>query len=78
MIDITNIFGIDFTLIFKVATLFLIGLYGIFVIIIFNQIRSLNKIIYIKKAAGSPFIQSLAFFYIISTLALFLLALAIL
>jgi hypothetical protein len=76
--DFANIISTDLFLIFKIIFLFLIGLYGIFVIIIFNQIRSLNKIIYINKVAGSPFIQSLAFFYILSTLALFLLALAIL
>jgi len=76
--DFTNIISTDLFLIFKIIFLFLIGLYGIFVIIIFNQIRSLNKIIYINKVAGSPFIQSLAFVYILSTLALFLLALAIL
>lgn len=76
--DITNIFSFDLALIVKILFLFLIGLYGIFVIIIFNQIRSLNKIVYINKVAGSPFIQSLGFFYLLATISLFLLALAIL
>lgn len=76
--NITSIFATDLSLVFKILMLVFIALYGIFVIFIFNQVRSLNKIVYIKKTAGSPFIQSLAFFYLLATLALFLFALAIL
>ena len=76
--DIASVFTTDLSLGFKILIFVLIVLYGIFVIFIFNQVRSLNRIIYIKKTAGSPFIQSLAFFYLLATLALFLFALAIL
>lgn len=77
MIDFTNL-PFDLFLIIKIIFLLLIGLYGIFAIFVFNQIRSLNRVVYIRRTAGSPFIQSLAFFYLLATLALFLFALAIL
>lgn len=66
------------SLIVKIIFLVLVGIYLIFVIIVFNNVRSLRRIIIISSAAGSPLIQFLAIFYLIATIVLFLTALLIL
>lgn len=62
----------------KVFFLILVGFYLIFVIIVFNNVRSLRRIVIISSAAGSPLIQTLAIFYVLATIILFVLGLIIL
>lgn len=62
-------------LIMKIVFLVLVGLYLIFVIIVFNNVRSLRRIVIITSAAGSPLIQFLVIFYLLATVALFVAAL---
>lgn len=66
------------TLVFKILILVLIGLYGIFALIITTHVRSLNKIILIQKATGSPLMHIIAIVYLVATISLFLLAVVIL
>ncbi len=65
-------------LVFKGLLLVLLGLYSIFVMIIMTHVRSLNKIILIQKATGSPLIQTISIVYLFITISLFLLAVVIL
>lgn len=65
-------------LILKGMFLILIGLYNIFVIIVHNHIRSLNKLVHIQKTTGSPLIQTVSFIYLGLTLSLFVAAVVIL
>ncbi len=64
--------------ILKISILFLIGLYNIFVLVIFNHIRSFKRILIINQTEGSHFIQNVALIYIIISFSLFVVALAIL
>jgi len=65
-------------LIVKVFFLILVGFYLIFVIIVFNNVRSLRRIVIITSAAGSPLIQAMGLFYLIATVALFVIGLIVL
>lgn len=69
---------ISFELIAKIGILFLIGLYALFVLITFINIRSLNKLIIVQRSTGSPLVNIVSFIYLILTLFLFVLALVIL
>lgn len=69
---------ISFELIAKIGILFLIGLYALFVLITFINIRSLNKLIIVQRSTGSPLVNIASFIYLILTLFLFVLALVIL
>lgn len=66
------------SLILKVSVLLLIGLYNIFVLVIFNHIRSFKRILVINQTEGSHLIQKAALIYIIISFSLFFVALAIL
>ncbi|MBI5045281.1 MAG: hypothetical protein HZC02_05135 [Candidatus Levybacteria bacterium] len=76
--DFTIFEQFDFFLIVKAIILIFLGLYLIFAILIFNNIRSLNRVVVIQKTLGSPFVQSIGFIYILATIFLFLLAIVIL
>ena len=65
-------------LFFKIALLILILLFVIFVIILFNHVKSLGKIVIIKDVAGASLIRSLAVLYVVFAVSLFLLAVVIL
>ncbi len=71
-------FTFDIAFLFKIFFLFLIGVYAVFVFIVFINIRSLRKLVLVERAPGSTFITALTFFYLILTISLFVLALVIL
>ncbi len=62
----------------KIIVLIFIGLYLIMVFIIFNHLRSLNKIVYFEKSSLSQLLQVTATVYLLLTASLFLLAVVIL
>ncbi len=79
MIDIPSLFAsmhIDFFV--KIAILIIILLYDIFVFIVFNQVRSLNKILHITDGDGSSVIQAIVVRYFILATSLFFLSIVIL
>ncbi len=78
MTDFSFLDQFNILIIVKAVFLIFLGLYLIFTILIFNNIRSLNRVVIIQKALGSPFIQTLAFIYLLATILLFLLAVVIL
>ncbi|GIW61159.1 MAG: hypothetical protein KatS3mg089_0011 [Patescibacteria group bacterium] len=79
LLPISQIFtNSQISLILKISVLFLLGLYNLFVLVIFNHIRSFKRILIINQTEGSSFIQKAALIYIIISFSLFLAALAIL
>ena len=70
--------NLDLALISKIVILFLLALYAVFVIITVTSIRSLNRLVIIQKALGSPLIQTIAIGYLLATISLFIAALVIL
>jgi len=77
MPDFTNL-TLDFALIIKIIILLFIGLYSIFVFIIFHNIRSLSRVVAIHKTLGSPLVQTIALLHLLATVALFVVAVVIL
>lgn len=71
-------FELNLALHFKVFLLIVIGLYAVFVFIVFANVRSLTKLVLIKSASGSKLVTSLTFLYLLVTIFLFILALVIL
>ena len=63
---------------FKISILILIAIYLIWVFILLNHIRGLNRIVIIKQSSTSILIQAFAVFYLILVFVLFLAAVAIL
>lgn len=79
MIDLTQLTtSFDLGMFFKIVLLVLIGLYTLFVLILFLQARSLGKIVVIEERDGTPLLRMLALIYLIASLSLFLAALVIL
>ena len=79
MSDIFSFLPVDmFSLVIKIIVIVVIGLYTLFVFVIFNHIRSLKRIVIIHHASGSPFIQTLALLYLLFSIFLFLAAIVIL
>lgn len=76
--NISNLSLIDFNLVIKVIMLFFIGIYSIFVLVIYNNIRSLTKLLVIKRTLGSPLISFISILFLLSTISLFVAALVIL
>lgn len=76
--NISNLPLIDFNLVIKVIILFFIGIYSIFVLVIYNNIRSLTKLLVIKRTLGSPLISFISILFLLSTISLFVAALVIL
>lgn len=76
--NIPNLPLIDFNLVIKVIMLFFIGIYSIFVLVIYNNIRSLTKLLVIKRTLGSPLISFISILFLLSTISLFIAALVIL
>ncbi len=76
--NISNFPLIDFNLVIKVIILFFIGIYSIFVLVIYNNIRSLTKLLVIKRTLGSPLISFISILFLLSTISLFVAALVIL
>jgi hypothetical protein len=70
--------GSSVDLVVKIVVLIFISLVGIFAFILFNQTRSLNKIILLRPAAISSLPVLLTTLFLLATVSLFLLALAIL
>lgn len=68
----------DLAFIVKLFFLLLIGMYSVFVFVVFTNIRSLNKLILVERAAGSKVVTTLTFVYLLLTVFLFILALVIL
>lgn len=64
--------------IFKIGILLIMGMYGIFAFVVYSHVRSLNQILIINKASGSPLLQRGALIYLLSTLSLFVAAVVIL
>lgn len=77
MLDFTTL-ELDFMLFIKIILLVFIGSYAIFAIVIVHHVRSLNRVVTINKALGSPLVQTLALLYLAATVALFLAAVVIL
>lgn len=71
-----TLFRID--LLIKILLLIVVGLYSIFTIFLFFQIRSLNKLLYIESRNASFIITVLCFLHILLVISLFLYILAIL
>jgi ATP/ADP translocase len=67
-----------FGLVIKIFFLFLIGLFFIFSFVIYTNVKSLNKSFFIARMNASRLMELAAFIYLLATLSLFLLALAIL
>jgi hypothetical protein len=79
MIDLTQLISLfDLGAFFKIVLLVLIGLYTLFVLILFIQARSLGKIMIIEARDGTPMLRLFALFYLIASISLFLAALVIL
>jgi hypothetical protein len=77
--DFSSLFdGSILRLFFKVMFLILIGLFGVFSVIIFTHVKSLNKIVIIRDITGAPLIRSITIFFLVGSISLFLLALVIL
>jgi hypothetical protein len=68
----------DIVMIAKIFSLVIIGLYAVFVLIVFINVRSLTKLVLIKSSSGSQLITLLTFIYLVLTIFLFILALVIL
>ncbi len=64
--------GETFSLILKVAILASLLLSAAFALTLFLQVRSLNRIVYIQKAAASKILVILTLLHFILTLSLFL------
>ncbi len=62
----------------KIAVLALILTYLIFLLIVLSQIRSLNRIVFIRASSGTLITQIILIIYILLVASLFLFALAIL
>jgi hypothetical protein len=73
-----NLATFDTAFIIKIFSLIFIGLYAIFVFIVFTNVRSLNKLILVERAAGSKVVVILTFIYLLLTIFLFILAIVIL
>lgn len=71
-------FLFDLSFMVKIFFLFLIGIYSIFVFVVFTNIRSLNKLMLVESASGSKVISVVTLFYLLVTIFLFVLALVIL
>ena len=67
-----------FTLIIKIVFLIFIGMNAVYAFILFTQTQALQKIVFITSVTGSKFISLLTGVYLLMTLVLFLVALAIL
>ncbi len=78
MDGITLIQNFSLALLFKILLCMLLFIYLLFTFIIFGHIRSLKKILIIRHATGSAFIELLSFLYVIASLVLFLVSLVIL
>lgn len=77
--DITSIVTMfRLEILIKILLLVVIGLYIVFAIFLFFQIRSLNKILYIESKKASFTIALICFTHIILAISLFLYILAIL
>lgn len=76
--NLSNLPLIDFNLIIKVIILIFIGIYLIFVLVIYNNIRSLTKLLVIKRTLGSPLISFISILFLLATIFLFIAALVIL
>lgn len=79
MIDPTQLLTtFDFGSVIKITLLILIGLYSLFVLILFIQARSLGKIVIVEDRDGTPLLRLLSLIYLIASFSLFLAALVIL
>ncbi len=68
----------DFGFIIKVLIASFLFLYCIIVFVILTNIRSLNRIVFVREAHASSVVQGLAIAYFIATVSLFFLSLVIL
>lgn len=79
MIDFTQLLTtFDFGNAMRIVLLVLIGLYDLFVLVLFIQTRSLGKIVIIEDRDGTPLLRMLGLAYLIASFSLFLAALVIL
>ena len=79
MSDILEILvNLNISIFFKIAIAILILMYAVFTFILYNHIRSLNRIVIIKNSLGNAFVQSFGLIYFLATCILFLLSLVIL
>ena len=74
---ITYIQNFNILLFFKVIFLIFIGLYTIFAFMLYNKIRSLEKISFFPTALPDYFIKEAALLYFLLILSLFFAALVI-
>lgn len=70
-----NLISIETISIIKIIMLVIIALYALFTFVIFNQTRTMNKLM---NHSSSAILEALAIIHIIAAIALFLTAAAIL
>lgn len=61
----------------KIALLVLIGLYGLFTIMLATKVRSFNKIVFLPPSSGATLIQFLTIFLALLLISLFFVTLVI-
>ena len=66
----------DITFFIKVSLLIILGLYAIFAFMIFNQVRSFNRVIFLTSNKSS-ILQLTTLIYFLACVSLFLLTLVI-
>lgn len=64
-------------LIMKIFLLIFIGLFAVFAFMIFNQVRSFNRIVFFPSSRISGLLKMIALIYFLTVVSLFFLTLAI-
>lgn len=72
-----NIQSLHLQLVLKIIILIMILLYFIFSIIVYNNIRALNRIVFFPPRSAGIFLRSIALIYSLLALSLFLITLVI-
>ncbi len=77
MIDLLPaIQSLRLVLFIKIALLIILGLYAVFALMVFNQVRSFNKVIFLTSNK-STILQLVTLVYLLACVSLFLLTLVI-
>lgn len=78
MNDLSFFTDFQFSFLLKVFICVFLFIYCIFVFVVLTNIRSLNKLIFVRDGNASQLLQNLAILYFIASLSLFFLSLVIL
>jgi hypothetical protein len=73
-----SIANFEIGLFFKFAVVLLIVLYAIFSIVLYNHIRSLQRIVIIRNSFAHSIVQAFGLIYLLASCVLFILSLVIL